>query len=666
MRALKGAMEQIVDDGPEYTDTLKKLRAKYDFPELKSDTVAKYYLKYNTDNWMLDGREQAAEGRQGEVEGDVRRRGEGQGREGRRRRAAERRRGDHLGLGETSTVTQLEEQAAAQQVTRKDVKLVDVDIHPVMLQPDMVRRLPERWGRHLERYGRRAPFVTDLYPRPRNKGMRADSWPEGGIPGSSYELLREQLLDEHDVDFGILLCLNAHDAGYEHPEYDAAINRVVNEWIVEEWLDRDERLRSCISVPYDHPELAIAEIERWAGDDRFVQVLLPAAGQEPFGVAQVLAGVPGGRRRRPAGRVPHRRLHGHRGAGWPSFYLEEHAGYGVVMQSCSTSLVCEGTFAAIPEPQGRHDRGRRAGAAALRWRLDERVAAAARRGPRAGPPAVGVHPRPRVVRHPADGGARRSEALPADRSSRPTSRTGSCSRPTIRTGTSTPRRSRSRAGSSKEGRREAPRGHGHRALRPADARRSRMTVATATDAVDCDLHVAPTGVDTLLPYLDEYWRSYIDDATIRMGQAAYPTGAGTTGGAPAGTHEELAAVLDRDGPAARDPELPRARRRASQPALRRGDGDRDQHVDARRVPRARRPRCARAWRSPRSTSRPRSRRSSAGTGTVASRRSSCRCATTSRTATATTTRSTPRRTSAGCRSRSTRGAAAATRPRRPA
>ena len=57
MRALKGAMEQIVDDGPEYTDTIKKLRAKYDFPELKSDTVAQYYLKYNTDNWMLDGRE---------------------------------------------------------------------------------------------------------------------------------------------------------------------------------------------------------------------------------------------------------------------------------------------------------------------------------------------------------------------------------------------------------------------------------------------------------------------------------------------------------------------------------------------------------------------------------------------------------------------------------
>jgi uncharacterized protein len=71
-----------------------------------------------------------------------------------------------------------------------------------------------------------------------------------------------------------------------------------------------------------------------------------------------------------------------------------------------------------------------------------------------------------------------------------------------------------------------------------------MTVATVTEAVDCDLHVAPAGVDTLLPYLDEYWRSYIDDATIRMGGLSYPEGAETTGPAPASSHKELAAVLE--------------------------------------------------------------------------------------------------------------------------
>jgi predicted TIM-barrel fold metal-dependent hydrolase len=251
------------------------------------------------------------------------------------------------------------------------VTIVDTDIHPVMLQPDMVRRLPERWGRHLERYGRRAPFVTDLYPRPRNKGMRADSWPEGGMPGSSLPLMQEQLLDQHGIDFGILLCLNAHDVGFERAEFDVAVNRAVNDWIVEEWLDRDDRLRSCISVPYDHPDLAIAEIERMAGDDRFVQILLPASGQEPFGsrkywgmyAAAAEAGLPvafhtGG-------------YTGHRGAGWPSFYLEEHAAYGTVMQTVLTSLVCEGAFAAVPDLKVVLTEGGALWAAALRWRLDE-------------------------------------------------------------------------------------------------------------------------------------------------------------------------------------------------------------------------------------------------------------------------------------------------------
>ncbi len=65
-------------------------------------------------------------------------------------------------------MTQLDVHAGTATTTQRAVELVDVDIHPVMLQPEMVRRLPERWGRHLERYGRRAPFVTDLYPRPRN------------------------------------------------------------------------------------------------------------------------------------------------------------------------------------------------------------------------------------------------------------------------------------------------------------------------------------------------------------------------------------------------------------------------------------------------------------------------------------------------------------------
>jgi uncharacterized protein len=78
-----------------------------------------------------------------------------------------------------------------------------------------------------------------------------------------------------------------------------------------------------------------------------------------------------------------------------------------------------------------------------------------------------------------------------------------------------------------------------------------MTVAerpTITGAVDTDLHVSPASMDAMLPYLEEYWRSYIDDATIRLGGLSYPQGAKTTGPPPPGEYDALAEVLQRTQP----------------------------------------------------------------------------------------------------------------------
>jgi NitT/TauT family transport system substrate-binding protein len=58
LRALKGAMEQILDDKSSgFADTIKKLRSKYDFDELKDDKVAKFYIQYISDGWVVDGRD---------------------------------------------------------------------------------------------------------------------------------------------------------------------------------------------------------------------------------------------------------------------------------------------------------------------------------------------------------------------------------------------------------------------------------------------------------------------------------------------------------------------------------------------------------------------------------------------------------------------------------
>ena len=288
----------------------------------------------------------------------------------------------------------------------------------------MQRRLSTRWARHLERYGRRAPHVTDLYPRPRNKGMRADSWPEGGVPGSDYELLREQLLDEHGVDFGVLLCLNGQDSGYDPPGLAADFNRALNDWLVEEWLDRDDRLRSSHLRPA-RPPGARGRRDRAARRRSPVRPG-PVPRRRPGAVrlAQVLEDLRGGRRARPARRLPHRRLHGaprHRLA-----VVLPRGAHGLRRRHAARAHEpgLRGHVRGDPRSQGRAHRGRRAlgGGAALAH--GRGVDAAARRDPGARAAAVGVHRRPRLVRHAADRGARRSGALPPGRSSRRSSRTG--------------------------------------------------------------------------------------------------------------------------------------------------------------------------------------------------------------------------------------------------
>jgi predicted TIM-barrel fold metal-dependent hydrolase len=57
----------------------------------------------------------------------------------------------------------------------------------------------------------------------------------------------------------------------------------VNNWMRDEFLDRDERLRGSVVVPTFHPEAAADEIDRLGGDRRFVQVLLPVRSETPWG-----------------------------------------------------------------------------------------------------------------------------------------------------------------------------------------------------------------------------------------------------------------------------------------------------------------------------------------------------------------------------------------------
>jgi uncharacterized protein len=240
---------------------------------------------------------------------------------------------------------------AATEASERAVKLVDADIHPAPLPSYIAERLDEPFRARYERYGVRITNPPQMYPRVRNQGYRVDSWPEGGFPGSDFDLMRDQLLDEHKVDYGVLIPLHGHSFGAEAPDYAGALCHAVNEWVREAMLDRDERLHSTINIALESPDLAVREIERYADDPRFLQVLLPTTAEYPLGnrkywpvyAAAAEAGLPlvvhtGG-------------LEQHWGTGWPSYYLEEHVGYANAMAAVTMSFIAEGVFARFADLQ---------------------------------------------------------------------------------------------------------------------------------------------------------------------------------------------------------------------------------------------------------------------------------------------------------------------------
>ena len=235
---------------------------------------------------------------------------------------------------------------------RATALLLDVDVHPMFLPRDILPRLPEPWRTRFanEHSGGGTRVVRD-YPRWRNGGFRLDAAVPGGAPGSDIDVLRAQLLDEYGTDIAILIPLTFVLEG--PTAYKAALCRAINDWVAQEWLDRDPRLRASLNVPFDSPDSAVAEIERFADDARFVQVMMRGDTQSEWGdrkywpiykaaeAADFVAmchvgGDPGNR---------------YRGSGAPSYYLEQHVWLHMPVERLAMSMICEGVFDECPRLQ---------------------------------------------------------------------------------------------------------------------------------------------------------------------------------------------------------------------------------------------------------------------------------------------------------------------------
>ncbi len=227
---------------------------------------------------------------------------------------------------------------------------IDCDIHPPSPSMTSLRRhMDEYWSDMMKSRGIGA-LDSNAYPDNAPITARPDWRGESGGLDRDPARLKRDTLDRWGIGHAILNSLYGVHLVFD--EYMAiAFARAVNDWMIEEWLDQDDRLRASIVVPIQSVEASVAEIERLAPDRRFVQILLPVMAETPYGrrsywpiyAAAMRHGLPIGIHAGSSYRHPVTAL------GWPSYYVEDYVAQSQGFQAQLTSLVTAGVFGEFPD-----------------------------------------------------------------------------------------------------------------------------------------------------------------------------------------------------------------------------------------------------------------------------------------------------------------------------
>jgi predicted TIM-barrel fold metal-dependent hydrolase len=222
---------------------------------------------------------------------------------------------------------------------------IDCDVHPrAPRRADLLPYLDAYWR---EIFVSREIEHIDLMSYP--EGARPRRHAQG--PVSDAADLAARLLDPLRLKAAILNVVSGSAHAFYDPYLAAAVCEATNRWLVAEWLDKDPRLRASLLVPFQHPEAAVAEIERYAGDKRFVQILTISMGEHPLGR----------RVHWPIYEATHRHgfalavhlgsnyRHAPTQSGFPSYLVEENVAQSTAFANQVGSFVAEGVFSHYPE-----------------------------------------------------------------------------------------------------------------------------------------------------------------------------------------------------------------------------------------------------------------------------------------------------------------------------
>ena len=157
------------------------------------------------------------------------------------------------------------------------------------------------------------------------------------------------MLDRWKARYAICSCL--HGALALHAEdLGSAIVSAVNDWVVDQWLSREPRLRGSILVHAENPQRA-EEISKRAGDRRFVQVILLVMQSTLFGKRTFWPVLEAAERADLPVAIHAGSLYRHPPStiGWPSYCVNDLVNQCFAFQTQLMSLLMEGVFTKFPK-----------------------------------------------------------------------------------------------------------------------------------------------------------------------------------------------------------------------------------------------------------------------------------------------------------------------------
>ncbi|MGI9346899.1 MAG: amidohydrolase family protein [Gammaproteobacteria bacterium] len=165
--------------------------------------------------------------------------------------------------------------------------IVDCDIHNYWSSAEVLRPYLHGWWLDYfdrgENTGPRGSFPKGhrAWLHPENF-KRADINPEN--EDEHYTMMRDRHLDLHGIDIAILTGdepLEVSTLG--NPHYAQALASAYNDWLIDQWLPRDERFFGSIIIAPQDPQIAAKEIRRLGKHPRIIQVLASHGSVMPYG-----------------------------------------------------------------------------------------------------------------------------------------------------------------------------------------------------------------------------------------------------------------------------------------------------------------------------------------------------------------------------------------------